>query len=166
MCCQTLLAFGEPSLCSYNGVAQIGPTGLALGYCWKERQELMLCKCTKWMKYRWREWKQETRETRRERRSRWRVCETERKAPNTVTADATVRCSCWQHVWKHSSGRQQQLLWGGRVCLIHCFCAVPDSPALSRDLNTISLNVFCCWSFSCSKKRNIQRPQSVRSDEQ
>lgn len=62
VCCQTLLAFGEPSLCSYNGVAQIGPTGLALGYWWKEKQELMLFKCTKWMKYRWREWKQETSE--------------------------------------------------------------------------------------------------------
>lgn len=94
------------------------------------------------MKYRWKEWKTRDREKEKE----WADGES---AHNTVTEDPAVRCSCWQHVWKHSNGQQQQLLWEGRVCLIHCFCAVPDFPALSRDLNLFSLK-FCCCSFSRS----------------
>lgn len=86
------------------------------------------------------EYKKE-REREREIMSRWRVCEMERKAHNTVTEDSAVRCSCWEHVWKHSNGQQQQLLWAGRVCLIHCFCAVPDFPALSRDLDQLQNSV-------------------------
>ncbi len=88
--------------------------------------------------------------------SRWRVCEMERKAHNTVTEDPAVRCSCWQHVWRHSNGQQQQLLWEGGVCLIHCFRTVPDFPTLSRDLNQFSPK-FCCCSFSCISLNQKER---------
>lgn len=84
----------------------------------------------------------------REWTSRWRVCEMERKAHNTVTKDRAVRCSCWQRVWKHSDGQQQQLLWERGVCLIHCLYAPQIYPTLSRDLNQFSLKL-CCCNASC-----------------
>lgn len=59
----------------------------------------------------------------------------ERKAHNTVAEEPAVRC--WQHVWKQSDGQKQQLLWEGRVCLIHSFLVLTDSPAPVQRLKPI-----------------------------
>lgn len=120
MCCQTMSLFGGPSLCSNKAVAQIGPTGLALGCCWI-RSRSWCC---------WRgghKWNTDgkNRKQEKERRSRWGACEMERKAHNTVTEDLAVRCSGWQHVWKHSNGQQQQLLWGRKSVFNSLFLCRP-----------------------------------------
>lgn len=81
----------------------------------------------------------------------------ESKAHNTVTEDSTTRCSCWQHVWKHSNGQQQQLLWKETVCLIHCFCAALDFPALSRDLEEFNFKFWRGTVDSAAVRHNSER---------
>lgn len=47
-------------------------------------------------------------------------------------------------------------LWEGRVCLIHCFCVVPDFPTLSRDLNHFFF-IFYLRTLKCSMLHQKER---------